>query len=88
MPIYLVDRSLPGITMNQLVLMQKSAIETSQRFTKEGKSVRYIRSMFVPREAHCMCVFEAANSAFVKEVNEAANLPFNSIVEALDLTPK
>jgi len=88
MPIYLVDRSLPGISMDQLAAAQKAAIETSQRFTKEGKPVRYVRTLFVPREAHCMCVFEAANSAVVKEVNEAANLPFKSIVEAIDLTPK
>ena len=75
MPIYLVDRSLPGISMEQIAAAQKAAIEISRRFTKEGKPVRYVRTLFVPREAHCMCVFEAANSAVVKEVNEAANLP-------------
>jgi hypothetical protein len=85
---YMVDRNLPGVTMEQLAAAQKAAIETSQRFTAEGKSVRYIRSTFVPGEAHCMCLFEAPNAALVREVNEAAKIPFTRIVEAADLTPR
>ncbi len=85
MPVYMVDRTLTGISMDQLAGAQKAAIETSQKFTREGKPVRYIRTTFVPGEAHCMCLFEAQNSTIVKEVNEAAKLPFTRIVEAMDL---
>ena len=88
MAVYMVDRNLPGLTVAQLVAAQKAAVETSQKFTKQGKPVRYIRSTFVPGEAHCMCLFEAQNIGIVKEVNEAAKLPFTRIVEAMDLTPK
>ncbi len=88
MAVYMVDRHLPGITAEQLAGAQKAAIETSQKFTQQGKKVRYIRSMFVPAEAHCMCLFESASPQLVKEVNEAAKLPFTRIVEAEDLTPK
>ncbi len=88
MTTYMVDRNLPGVTMDQLAAAQKAAIETSQKFTNEGKPVRYIRSTFVPGEAHCMCLFEAPNAALVREVNEAAKIPFTRIVEAADLTPK
>jgi hypothetical protein len=87
MPVYMVERNLPGITMDQLGGAQQAAISTSQQFTNQGKPVRYIRSTFVPGEAHCMCLFEAPNANVVKEVNEAAKLPFTRIVEALDLTP-
>jgi hypothetical protein len=87
MPVYMVERQLPGITMDQLGGAQQAAITTSQQFTNQGKPVRYIRSTFVPGEAHCMCLFEAPNQNLVKEVNEAAKLPFTRIVEALDLTP-
>lgn len=87
MTVYLVDRNLPGITMDQLAAAQKAAIETSQRFSSQGKQVRYIRSTFVPEESHCMCLFEAADPQLVKEVNEAAQIPFSRISEALDLTP-
>lgn len=87
MPVFMVDRNLPEITKEQLAAAQRRAIETSQRFTQQGKAVRYIRSMFVPGESRCMCLFEAANPEHVKEVNEAAQIPFSRVVEAEDLTP-
>jgi hypothetical protein len=85
--VYLVDRDLPGITGEQLAAAQQAAIATSQEFSQAGKSVRYIRSTFVPGEARCMCLFEAPDAALVEGVNRAAQLPFTRIVEALDLTP-
>lgn len=87
MPVYLVERDLPGITLEQLVAAQRAAIETGKRFTAAGKPVRYLRSTFVPEEARCMCLFEAMDPATVREVNEAAGIPFSRIVLALDLTP-
>ena len=88
MPVYMVERSLPGIEIEQLAAAQKAAIETSEKFTAEGRDVRYIRTTFVPGEAHCMCLFEADTADRVREVNEAAQIPFTRIVEALDLTPQ
>ncbi len=87
MPVFMVDRNLPGITKEQLAGAQKAAIETSKQFTAQGKPVRYIRSMFLPEDAHCMCLFEAQNPQHVREVNETANIPFTRIVKAEDLTP-
>lgn len=87
MPVYMADRDLPGITLEQLADAQRRAIETSARFQREGKPVRYIRSTFVPGESHVMCLFEAPNPRLVEEVNQAANIPFVRVVEALDLTP-
>lgn len=88
MAVYMVERDLPGITLEQLGSAQKSAIDTSKRFTEDGRPVRYIRSTYVPGEARCMCLFEAPNAQRVREVNEEAQIPFTRIVEALDLTPK
>ena len=85
--VFMVDRDLPGITMEQLAGAQRAAIETSQRFTAEGKPIRYIRTTFVPGEARCLCLFAAPDAATVRAVNEAAQLPFTRIVEAMDLTP-
>jgi len=84
----MVERELPGIEMEQLAAAQKAAIETSNQFTADGQPVRYIRTTFVPGEAHCMCLFEAGNPEVVKEVNRQANIPFTRVVEALDLTPQ
>lgn len=88
MAVYMVERDLKGITMPQLAGAQQAAIATAQRFTADGTPVRYIRSTFVPGEARCMCLFDAASADAVKQVNEAAQIPYTRIVEALDLTPQ
>lgn len=87
MAVYMVERDLTGITMPQLAGAQEAAIATSRRFTADGTPVRYIRSTFVPGEARCMCLFDATSADDVKKVNDAAQLPYTRVVEALDLTP-
>ena len=84
MAVYMVERDLPGVTVEQLGAAQKAAIEKGQEFTADGKDVRYIRSIFVPGESKCMCLFEAASPELVREVNEAAQIPFTRIKEAMD----
>lgn len=87
MPVYAADRNLPGITMDQLAGAQKAAIETSKRFTAEGRPVRYIRSMYVPGDDRCVCLFEAKDEESVKAANDQAGIPYTRVVEAHDLTP-
>ena len=88
MTVYMVERDLPGVTTDQLAAAQKAAIEKGQEMTANGKDVRYIRSIFVPGESKCMCLFEAGNAEVVKELNEDAGIPYTEVKEALDLTPK
>ncbi|MGQ0735429.1 MAG: DUF4242 domain-containing protein [Acidobacteriota bacterium] len=83
--VYMVERSLPGITSEQLAGAQQAAIRTSEQFSSSGTQVRYLRSTFVPAESRCLCLFEAASGDAVKRVNEAAGLPFDRIVEAQHL---
>lgn len=87
MTVYMVERSLKGISMSDLGKAQQGAIATSQQFSADGTPVRYIRSTFVPETGACMCLFEASNSEAVKRVNEQAGIPFDRVTEALDLTP-
>ena len=87
MRVYLVDRDLPRITPEGLAAMQRAEISASQQLTAAGQEVRYLRSVFIPGEARCLCLFEAEEEEAVVAVNEVAWLPFTRIVEALDLTP-
>ena len=87
MAVYMVERNLKGITMDQLGAAQKAAIETSAAFTENGRQVRYIRTTFVPGEDRAMCLFEAASAELVEQCNQEAQIPFDRVVEALDLTP-
>ena len=87
MTVYMAERNLAGIAMDDLAQAQRSAIATGERMTAEGTEVRYIRSTFLPDEGKCMCLFEAESAEAVEQLNRAAELPFERIVEALDLTP-
>lgn len=86
MAIYMVDRDLPRVTSAGITALRQTARLVSEQFTAKGRPVRYIRSMFIPGEARCLCLFEAQDAATVAAVNELANLPFTRIVAALDLS--
>ncbi len=85
MAVYLVERFLPGITLEQLTVAERAAIAMSQQFTANGKPVRYLRTTFVPEEWHCLSLFESGSAKTVQEVNEAAQFPFTRIIQAIDL---
>ena len=87
MSVFMVERSLKGISMNDLGAAQKAATSTAADMTKSGTAVKYLRSTFVPDSGCCMCLFEANDAASVKAVNDRAKLPYDRIVPALDLTP-
>ena len=87
MPTYAVQRSLPGISMDQLAGAQKAAIDCSKAMTAEGSRVRYIRSNFYPGSSRCTCLFEAESEADVRRVNDTAKLPYDRVEEVLDLNP-
>lgn len=87
MAVFMVERDLKGISMAELAAAQRKAIEFSNQFAKDGRSVRYIRTTFVPGEERSMCLFEAENADDVEEVNCSAQIPYVRVVEALDLTP-
>jgi hypothetical protein len=78
----------PVLNWSNWQLHRRRQLKRVTQFTADGKAVRYIRTTFVPGEAHCMCLFETANPELVKEVNDAAKIPYNRVIEALDLTPQ
>jgi muconolactone delta-isomerase len=88
MGVYLVDRVFPGTTLDQIIEAQRALMEMSQRFTARGEHVRYLRSIYIPGESRCLCLFEAPDAQSVEEVNEVARVRFTRIVEALELMPE
>jgi len=87
MAVYMVERELPGITLEQLAAAQQAAIRTGEEMSGAGTLVRYIRTTFVPGENRCLCLFEAESPEPVQQLNDRAGIPYTRIVEALDLTP-
>ena len=78
----MVERRLPGFTVDQLPVAAGAAKSTTAAMTEEGTPVRYLRSTFVPTEEKCFCLFEGVSEDAVREANERDSLPYERIYEA------
>ncbi|WP_181703294.1 DUF4242 domain-containing protein [Chthonobacter albigriseus] len=87
MTVYMVERNLKGIEMSALAEAQQAAIRKANDFRAEGTPMRYIRSTFAPEDGRCMCLFEAESPEDVKRLNDEAQIPYDRVVVAMDLTP-
>jgi hypothetical protein len=87
MEVFMVERNLKGISLEDLADAQKAAISTAESMRENGTDIRYIRSTFAPEDGRCMCLFEATSEQEVRQLNDAAGLPYSRVVLALDLSP-
>jgi Protein of unknown function (DUF4242) len=87
MPTYVVERYLPGITIQQLAALQQAVLERSWSLTEGGHAIHYLRSVFLPGESRCLCLFRAEDAALTREVNDAAGFTYIRILNALDCLP-
>ena len=86
MPQYVVERHLPNFTGEQVAAAAKRAKQTAAAMTREGTPVRYVRSIFIPGEDKCYCLFEGESVDMVRQANQRAELPVENISEALSVT--
>ena len=47
----------------------------------EGTSVRYVRSIFVPKDETCFLLYEAGSADDVREAASRAGVPFEHVAE-------
>jgi hypothetical protein len=87
MSVFMVERGLKGIALDDLGAAQKAAIGKAEEMRQGGLDIRYIRTTFAPEDGRCMCLFEAQSEAEVKQLNDEAGLPYSRVVPAMDLTP-
>ncbi|WP_209504391.1 MULTISPECIES: DUF4242 domain-containing protein [unclassified Ruegeria] len=87
MSVFMVERNLKGITMDDLGAAQKAAIATAQKMTADGDKISYVRSTFAPEDGRCMCLFDGESADQVRRLNDTAGLPYDKVVAAMDLTP-
>ena len=83
--LFIVDRSIPGLTVQQLSIAQHAMVESARRLGGNGARIRYIRSTLIPGQSRCLCLFEADHQNLVRTVNENAQFPFSRIDEAVEL---
>lgn len=87
MTVFMVERNLKGISMDDLAGAQKAAISTAAQMRDAGEDIGYIRSTFAPEDGRCMCLFTGTSADQVRRLNDTAGLPYDRVVEAMDLTP-
>jgi Protein of unknown function (DUF4242) len=56
----------------------------AQRMRRNGASIRYLRSIFVPDDETCFLVYEANSANDVRRAARLAGLPIDHIVEMLE----
>jgi hypothetical protein len=85
MRVFVAERRLPGASRLELANLQDAALCACRAFAQQGRPVRYLRSVYLPSEGLCLCLFEAPCAARVRDVNEAGALPFSRILEVWEL---
>ncbi|MFO1499236.1 MAG: DUF4242 domain-containing protein [Verrucomicrobiota bacterium] len=88
MPVFVVKRTLPGITPEALVSAGVRAKACCAEMTQEGESVRWVRSFFLPGTSQTHCYFEASTRQAVEEANQRAKIPFIEVAEVVEMTPE
>lgn len=86
MPRFIVEQYLPGVTLSQVITTAERAKLASARFSSGGTAVRYLRTTYIPEDESCFCLFDGPDADSVRKVNELAEIPFERIVEALDVS--
>jgi hypothetical protein len=82
MPLFIVDRVMPGLTAELLVEAQRCLQEAVRRVSDGGDAVRYLRCTFIPDQQRCLDLFEAASVEDVRRVNDIAQVPFRCLGQA------
>jgi hypothetical protein len=59
------------------------ARDASEELTREGTAVRFVRSVFVPEDETCFCLYEAGSVDVVREAARRAALAFDRVAAAV-----
>lgn len=57
-------------------------VDAAAQLSREGKPVRFVRSLFVPEEETCFYLFEAQTSDAVRDAATRAGLAVDHVVKA------
>ena len=87
MPLFAVERDLSQVPPDRFRSDLRDLVKACERLQGLGKKVRYISSAVFPSEARGLCLFGAEESQWIRDVNDAARLPYLRIFAVLDLTP-
>jgi uncharacterized protein DUF4242 len=84
MPRYIIERSVPGLTRDQLMAAGRRSVAVLDEMTE----VRWIRSYVSDAEGKIYCEYDAPSLDAIREHARRAGLPADRISEvALEINP-
>ncbi len=76
---FLVEHYRPDLDPDELERFAVRARRAVRALEREGKPLRFVRSLIVPGDDSCLCVVEAASEHLVREAYTRAGIPFERI---------
>jgi Nickel responsive protein SCO4226-like len=82
-PEYLLELYLPAGDQGQLADTARRARAAAASLNRQGTPIRYLRSILVPEDETCFCLYQAASADQVQQAAVQADLPVQRISEAI-----
>jgi hypothetical protein len=82
---FLVERYWPGIDEPMARTVLSNLERAARALTREGTPVDHVVSILMPGDQVVFSLFEAADEAVVRSVNERAAIPMDRIAAAIAL---
>jgi hypothetical protein len=82
---YLVEHYWPDATTDTFRDASDRLRAAARTMALASQPIRFLHSTLVPEEENAFCVFSATSPALVEEAYRRAGVPFERIVDALEL---
>jgi Nickel responsive protein SCO4226-like len=79
---YVLELYLPRLGAGALPNAAERACSASEQLRREGKPMRFLRSIFLPGDEICFLVFEGPSEETVAEAARRAEIVFERVVPA------
>jgi Protein of unknown function (DUF4242) len=85
---YLVEAYLARSRDSEPAQAASCAQAAADELSRQGVSVRYLRTIILPEEETCFHVYEAASADDVREACRRAGIACERVLDALDIAPQ
>jgi hypothetical protein len=80
---FLVELYVSRVDAGAVARGAEQSRRAAAELTREGRPVRYLRSLFVPEDETCFYLYEASCVDAVREAARRAAVPFDRVTEAV-----
>lgn len=82
---FLVERYIPQLQTADVELLAGRLAAASAQLRAEGRDIHWLRSLALPDDETCLCIFTAHTPTDVEEANRRAGATYERIIETVAL---